>query len=526
MLGCVLLFVAVVRFRLCEMPLERDEGEFAYGGQLLLQGIPPGQQLYTLKLPGTHAAYAVLMSVFGQSSAGVHLGFLLVNGATIVLLFLLARALLGNLAAGVTAATYGLLSLNPGVLGTSAHATHFVVLTATAGLWTLWHAANTGRRMAYLGAGFLLGSSVLMKHNGLAFVSLGFLWLIALGCSKKFAPNPPLWKAVLLLAAGVAVPLCLVLLVLGRTGTLETCWFWAVTYARAYAKPNPGATLVWLSLMQRLPAILQWPFYVGLAGLAFLWLRQQTRSVAVFATGFLACSLLAVVPGLHLRPHYYVLLIPAVAFLLGALVQQTSELLGRWRFKFLAAIPVIALTIWLALGLARERNFFFRMTPLEAGRSLYGFQPFPEAIALADYIRTHSTINDRIAVLGSEPEIYFYARRRSATGFVYTYPLTENQPFAARMREQMQREIAAAQPLFVVQVRSWTSWLTRPGGQKRIDELCAFLMPPNYKLIAACDFLPEESRVVWHWPPEVISNPTNSVSELLLFERAPAGKPN
>src|SRR5512141_79334 len=90
-LACVIAAVAVVRFRLREMPLERDEGEYAYGGQLLLHGYLPGQHLYTMKLPGTHAAYAVLMALFGQSCSGVHLGFLAANCTTIVLVFLLAR---------------------------------------------------------------------------------------------------------------------------------------------------------------------------------------------------------------------------------------------------------------------------------------------------------------------------------------------------------------------------------------------------------------------------------------------------
>jgi hypothetical protein len=38
--------------------LERDEGEYAYAGQLMLQGIPPYQLAYTMKLPGPFAAYA------------------------------------------------------------------------------------------------------------------------------------------------------------------------------------------------------------------------------------------------------------------------------------------------------------------------------------------------------------------------------------------------------------------------------------------------------------------------------------
>lgn len=523
---CVLLFVAAVRIRLRDMPLERDEGEFAYGGQLLLQGVPPGRLLYTLKLPGTHAAYAALMFLFGQSNAGVHLGFLLVNAATIVLLFLLARVLLGNVAASIAAATFGLLSLSPGVLGTSAHATHFVVLMAVAGLWWLWRAANTGRRLAYLGAGAMLGASVLMKHNGLMFVALALGWLVALGYTKQFAPSPPLGKALLFFATGVATPLLLFGVLLWWAGTWENSWFWSVKYAQAYAKPNPSFTLTWLNLMQRMPAVLVIPFYFAVTGAVVLWLRRESRSVALFATSWLALSLLAVVPGLHLRPHYYVLLIPVISFLVGALAQQITGLLAGSRIKFLAVAPTAVFVILFACGIAREQSFLFQQDALTAGRTLYGQQPFPEAIVLADYIRTNSTASDRIAVLGSEPEIYFHARRQSATGFVYTYPLSENQPFAETMRRQMQDEIAAAQPKFVVQVRTWTSWLTRPSGLKRIDQLCASLMPPHYRLVAACEVFPENGTVKWHWPPEPIATPPGDTSQLLLYERAATNQSN
>src|SRR5476649_2004510 len=70
----VLALVAVARLRLLDFPLERDEGEYAYAGQLLLQGIPPYELAYNMKFPGTYAAYAVIMALFGETPAGIHFG--------------------------------------------------------------------------------------------------------------------------------------------------------------------------------------------------------------------------------------------------------------------------------------------------------------------------------------------------------------------------------------------------------------------------------------------------------------------
>jgi hypothetical protein len=51
----VILFFASIRLRLRDVPLERDEGEYAYAGQLILQGIAPYQLAYNMKFPGTYA---------------------------------------------------------------------------------------------------------------------------------------------------------------------------------------------------------------------------------------------------------------------------------------------------------------------------------------------------------------------------------------------------------------------------------------------------------------------------------------
>ena len=55
----VFTLVAAIRIRLLGIPLERDEGEYAYAGQLILQGIPPYKLVYNMKFPGTYAAYAL-----------------------------------------------------------------------------------------------------------------------------------------------------------------------------------------------------------------------------------------------------------------------------------------------------------------------------------------------------------------------------------------------------------------------------------------------------------------------------------
>src|SRR5437764_8753260 len=86
LLTLILLLTCAIRIHLRNIPLERDEGEYAYAGQLMLQGMPPYKLAYNMKLPGTYAAYALIMAVFGQTGFSIHVGLILVNSVTTVMI--------------------------------------------------------------------------------------------------------------------------------------------------------------------------------------------------------------------------------------------------------------------------------------------------------------------------------------------------------------------------------------------------------------------------------------------------------
>ena len=161
----VVLLTMAIRYGLIEVPFERDEGEYAYGGQLILQGILPYQQIYNMKLPGIYAAYAGLMVVFGQTHMGIHLGLMFINAVTIVLVFLLAKQLYDPIVGLVAAAAFAAMSLLPSVRGIFANAEHFVIIFSIGGLWMLVKALDEDKPCLILFSGLMLGSGFLMKQS-------------------------------------------------------------------------------------------------------------------------------------------------------------------------------------------------------------------------------------------------------------------------------------------------------------------------------------------------------------------------
>src|ERR1700745_2235451 len=127
-----------------------------------------------------------------------------------------------------------------------------------------------------------------------------------------------------------------------------------------------------------------------------------------------------------------------------------------------------------------ERNFLLVRPVDSIPRYVYGESPFVESIPIAKYIREQSSPEDTIAVLGSEPQIYFYSHRHSATGYIYTYGLMEPQKYAEQMQQEMIREIERARPKYLVSVAIVYSWRRRPNSAEAIFNWANEYVAKNY----------------------------------------------
>jgi len=494
----VVLACIWVRCRLAPVPLERDEGEYAYAGQLILDGVPPYAHVYNMKLPGIYAAYAVVMAVFGETAVGIRLGLLLVNLGTAILLFLLARRLYGPRVGAVAAASYAVLSLGRTVHGIFANAEHFVVLFATGGLLLLLGAVEARRRVRILLGGVFLGTGFLMKQHGAVFVLFGLAHVA--NVALRMRPIDRRWQvgsaAIFLL--GSSLPYAATCLVFAGLGLFRPFWFWTVSYAVSYVGSMPFAGGL-ERLADRFPGIVgaSIPFWsLAALGVIMALVRRRPGANRLFAVAFVLFSTAAVVPGLYFRAHYFILMLPAVSVAAALGLGQVLEWLARARGGRALGLAVVVLPFLLAFY--QERHFFFQATPIEASRLSYGVNPFPEAVRVADYLRGQTGPDDRIAVIGSEPEIYFYAKRRAATGYVYTYALMESHAYASRMQAEMMAEIEEAAPRYLVYVNVYASWLIVKGSDRTILKWSRRYFQAHYERVGLVEIL-SETETVYHW---------------------------
>ena len=387
-----------------------------------------------------------------------------------------------------------------------------------------------------MAGGLLFGTAFLMKQQGVFLPGFGALMvLIHYAGLRPFA-----WRKVLVgsvvFTMGVVLPYAATCAWLWHAGVFNQFWFWTVLYARQYVQMVPMLEGVKTFGEQfREIAGATWPLWIAaLLGALLIGRAKDAAKVRWFLYAYFVFSFLCVCPGLYFREHYFIVWLPAVAIFSGVACSRLLYVSARWqgasrrmegggqgplrhpqhkpaKWRLLTLVQfasaVSGIVLWLAIILLltaatfmlwQQREVFILWTPTQACREIYGANPFVESPVIADYLRRHSTPDQQVAVIGSEPQLYFYAKRKSATGYIYVYGLMESQPFAQKMQEEMCREIERAKPEFIVLVNNTCSWGTDPGPYSFVWQWANNYMNSNYECVGLVDEVsPDQTDYFW-----------------------------
>lgn len=506
-LGAALLFTLVCRMRLLDVPLERDEGEYAYAGQQLLQGIPPFESIYHVKLPGIYAAFAVMETFFGQTHKAIHFGLLIVTILSAIVLFQIGKRIFNPLSGALAASVFCILSLSQKFQGFSANAEHFVVLPALLGILFLiravspsptngqetngWkrflHQFGEGKWGSFFLSGLFLGISYTMKQHGMFFIAFSGIYFF-----YKWIKSKPLdWKYFFVngfvFALGVFLPLGIICLIFLNLGLFEKFWWWTWYYPREYV-----SLVSWEDGLVNFKRTFNpaqgegtgiWDIFwllVLLAGAGIIGLiKERNWNQLFFTIGLFIFSFIAVSAGFSFYPHYFLHIAPAAGLLCASGSQFISGFFKKSNIFFLNYyLGAAVLLIFILSGIRNEKDYLFKMSGTEVARSTYGGNPFPESLDIAKYIEQNTSPEDKIAVFGSEPQIPFYAKRKSATGYLYTYEMIADHPYAHQFQEEMVKEIEAAKPKIVIMVSISASWFAR-----RVEKVDNYIFEWSQKYI-------------------------------------------
>jgi hypothetical protein len=221
-------------------------------------------------------------------------------------------------------------------------------------------------------------------------------------------------------------------------------------------------------------------------GALMMWWDERLDGRRRFLlTALFLCSAVSITVGFYFRVHYFIQLLPVLALLIAVAVSRSLRLLrGDQSIELFLAFAVLVVS-GLATGavLVGNGSVWFTQTPRQAVEEIYGSTIFGDAREAAELVKANTHPTARIAVIGSEPEIYFYARRRSATGHIYTYALMEKQPHAITMQGEFISEVESNRPQYVVYVNNPLSWLAGPDSEKKLLDWWPTYWATNLNLV-------------------------------------------
>ncbi len=519
-LGVVILCTSLIRLHLLNIPLERDEGEYAYIARLMQRGMTPFNEAYTMKLPGTSAMYAILMTIFGDSNKGIHAGLLVIGIATIIFLFLAFRRLINPSVALFASSVFAIMSVSPTVLGFAAHATHFIIFFVAVALFFLSRYYERQTLVTAFLIGLMFGLAFMMKQQAVFFIVYGGLAIILGGIFEKPIKFGRVILQTLIYSVAAVLPYVITVVFLKSAGAFDKFWFWTITYAGKYAGGLSLAEGAKEFVARFTPMLKEFTLFwiLFFAGIVLTFFAKLTLKQKIFIILFSLFAFLTVCPGFYFRRHYFIVFLPAIGLLGGVALYFLTSLFNRnSKSSYISVIPFLVFCIAGIAAVSGNKDYYFNFTPAQIAKQQYGNNPFNESLQIADYIRKNSSDTAKIAVLGSEPQIAFYADRLSATGYIYTYPLVEIQPFNQQMQEEMVAEIEKSKPEFIVYCLISASWLGKQGAPDTIFTWFNTYNANYYQLTGVVDIFNEQT--IYKWNEEALTYKPSSQQQILIYKR-------
>lgn len=447
----IVLLTAAIRIPLLNIPFERDEGEYAYIAWRAGFHELPYRDWIDQKPPGVFWVYQAALNLPMTPICAAHFMGLLFSAASAVALFFLAVRFMKPFWAIVSAALFVLLSADPLIQGTAANTELFMQLPLILSVIALLSAVpatspGRGAVLPALLAGVFVGLGVAFKQVAI------FIWPMLVCLHEIFDTGPGRWRRTTIFAVWSAIGFSAVwggiIAYFAVHHGLQDLTYNVLTHNLEYVHAIP-----WTARLQKCMVTLHLLFHsqalvwlLAAAGLAASALAKKMK-IFLFLSGWLLSCFIGVSASGYYFPHYFQQMLPPLV-LAAALGAETMQNAAPWKTLPLwlqRTFLVGALCLLPALVL---RPYLFVYSPGEAARQMYpgGNGIFAEMPALGERLAQITRPEDRVFIFGAEPELLFYARRISATRYIFLFPLYGPYSDARAKQIETAGEIVAHQP--------------------------------------------------------------------------------
>ncbi|MBP6993950.1 hypothetical protein KBB12_01805 [Candidatus Woesebacteria bacterium] len=503
LLGVFVLLI-ILRSNSIHTPFERDEGEYAYSARLLLRGDVPFTESFLQKPPPIIFTYAIgqLFDPNGVAAPRV-----------LAMLFLLGTIyLVGYIGYKEFGLLVGIASMwivvpmvsFPYLTALAANTEVFMLLplTATVALYVKMKSQESTPYYQHILVGFL--STIAILYKPIAVFPLIFLfgvWVVNIW--KRHHNRNKLLFVLSFWCIGCVISSTVFLGYFLLRGAGPYMWDSIVDFNSHYV------TFFGLGFTYLLRRFSQ--FATTWTPLIFLlvWALVRESKKLWLYFGLFITSLL----GIFQTPigHYYLMLMPFWALITAYAIYSLASYIDNQAKLFFTFLFTAIVVVYMLLGVREQ----FTMTSAEIGQWVYGrTSPFAESLVVGKKLNELTNPTDSVFVAGSEPQILYYADRKSSSRFVITYPFIIKTPKQLIYQKEAARELTDHPPSAIVLSQKSESGLWDEASPSYFRDFLNNLLKTKYNLIGGSVW--EGESFTWRTQ---ISEDELFRTSLLLFQK-------
>jgi hypothetical protein len=521
----VLLIAGSIRSKFVNMPFERDEGIYSYIGTLVLEGKIPYKDFFEQKFPGLFYFYGLMVMLSGKTVAGMHTGFMFLNLISVTIIYFAAKNLTRPYAAVFAAATYAFVSLTPNLSGFTVQSEHGVSFFICLGLlmYSLYRKTLLKRYIFLMGLAF--GFSFMTKTSGIFLVLFGgCAVLIEFFTGKDRKNYRQLFLDVLNYSSGVFLIIILFFTIILIKGSFKEMIFWAYEIPKyAYVSSIPFDDGIKYFKYSRDAIVEHYKFFWihGVLFVATCLVGTTSLRTKLVGLALMVLSFGTIVPGFYFYGHYWIQLIPGLSLLSALTYQGITDFISQ-KFKFKTAAINTGYLVLFGLfvfgHVTAQKSYYFHPNPERIMRQVYGDNPFPEAMEIGNYINRNAKPEDQIAIIGSEPQIYFYTQKKCPSRHAYFASLVSAIPQAKEWQKEFIQDVEKVKPRYFVFFRHGISLLVQPNADQHIFEWVNEYATKNYHVVGVID-MPQGQPSTYVWDQAVQTFQPKGQNTIFVFER-------
>jgi 4-amino-4-deoxy-L-arabinose transferase-like glycosyltransferase len=449
LLMTALVLTWILRMNFWGQPFEMDEGAYGYMGWGMLKGLVPYKDMYDQKPPGIFALNSLVFLLFEPTALNVQIFASIYSLGSVLAVFMVTRKLAGREEGCLAALLYAIFSCGPHIQGGGVNSEVFMVLPYTLAAYFLLKLLESGSSKNYLYFAFWTSLACTIKQVAL----VNFLWLASYLVIRIWQRRQ--WDTVsrvladgFLVVIGAVIPWLPFLLYFYWKDALVNFYFWQVSFNFQYMAQGPrGLPHLSLFVARTISVLCENGFLLlaALAGIGCRWPiirgkvetpQQETESRQQTAWILMAIwpifSFIGVALGKRFFPHYFIQLIPPLAVLGGVGLMDLIRKIRSRGLDFLRRPAGFGMVVVFALAflsfVMADAPYYLKYNGMQISLRQYNRPLFSVTRYIGKYLRERTEPSDLIYVWRVNPEINFYALRKSPSPILIHSIMSYNLP--------------------------------------------------------------------------------------------------